>query len=122
MEESKEENIVQDDDKEVTTPELRDNIDVNTDEVTEEKPEIDLELEKNVCEDIEETQEESEEEESQATETEQSTQPMTSRSEDEDKRLEVGFKLSHFSYLKPTFHRMTPRAFLRMLKSGILAQ
>ena len=95
MEESKEENIVQDDDKEVTTPELKDNIDVNTDEVTEEKPEIDLELDKNVCGDIEETQEESEEEESQATETEQSTQPMTNRSEYEDKRLEVCFQLSH---------------------------
>lgn len=119
MEESKEEHILQSEDKEVTTPELEDKIDV-TNEVTEEQPEIDLD--KNVCGDIGETQEESEEEESQGTETEQSTQPMTSRSEDEDKRLEVCFKLSHSSCLKPTFHRMTPRAFLKMLKSGISAQ
>ena len=88
MEESKE-NIVQNEAKEVTTPELEDKIDVDTDEVKEEQPEIDLD--KNICGDVREreNQEESEEEESQGTETEQSTQPMTSRAEDEDKRLEV---------------------------------
>jgi len=88
MEESKEKNIVQNEAKEVTTPELEDKIDVDTEEVTEEQPEIDLD--KNICGDVREreNQEESEEEESQGTETEQSTQPMTSRAEDEDKRLE----------------------------------
>ena len=108
--------------KEVTTPELEDKIDVDTDEVKEEQPEIDLD--KNICGDVREreNQEESEEEESQGTETEQSTQPMTSRAEDEDKRLDVGVKLSIFSSLTPTFHRMTPKAFLKMLKSGISAQ
>ena len=52
MEESKEENNEQSEDKEVTTPELEDKIDV-TNEVTEEQPEIDLD--KNVCGDIGET-------------------------------------------------------------------
>ena len=93
MEDSKDENIVQNEDKDVAKPEIEDTINVKTNEVTEEPPEDDLD--KN----LEETPEESEEEESQRTETEPSTQPMTSRSEDEDKRVEVGIEWSQLSKL-----------------------
>ena len=109
MEDSKDENIVQNEDKDVAKPELEDTIDVKTNEVTEEPPEVDLD--KNIEEDIGETQEESEEEESQGTETEPSTQPMTNRSEDEDKRVEVGIKWPQFSCLKATFYRRTLKVF-----------
>ena len=62
MEESNEENTFQNEDKDVTKPETEDNMNVKTVEVTEEPPEVDLD--KNIEEDIGETQEESEEEES----------------------------------------------------------
>ena len=63
-------------------------LDVSTNMVTEEQQKTDLD--KNIGEDIGDLQEESEEEESQGTETEPTTQPMTSRSEDEERRDEVG--------------------------------
>ena len=102
MEDSKDENIVQNEDKDVAMPEIEDTIDVKTNEVTEEPPEVDLD--KNIEEDIGETQEESEEEESQGTETEPSTQPMTNRSEDEDKRVEVGFGFECSHHNSPYFN------------------
>ena len=66
-------------------------VNISTNKVTEEQQEIDLD--KNIGEDIGELQlhEESEEEESHGTETEPTTQPMTSRSEEEESREEVGF-------------------------------
>ena len=64
-------------------------VNVSTNMVTEEQQEIDLD--KNIGKDIVELQVESEEEESQGTETEPTTQPMTSRSEEEARREEVGF-------------------------------
>ena len=88
MEKSKDEEIVQNGDKNVLKPESDDNVDVSR-EVTEEHPETDLNI-RNIGEDIGDVQEDgSEEEESQATETEPTTQPMTNRSEDDDKRVEV---------------------------------
>ena len=66
-------------------------LDVSTNMVTEEQQKTDLD--KNIGEDIGDLQEESEEEESQGTETEPTTQPMTSRSEDEERRDEVGLDL-----------------------------
>ena len=88
MEKSKDEDIVQNGDQNVLKPESDDKVDVRR-EVTEEHPETDLNI-RNIGEDIGDTQEDgSEEEESQATETEPTTQPMTNRSEDDDKREEV---------------------------------
>merc|ERR1719362_2118746 len=68
----------------VTKPDSE--VDVSTNKVTEEQQELDLD--KNIGKDIVELQEESEEEESQGTETEPTTQPMTSRSEEEARREE----------------------------------
>ena len=88
MEKSKDEDIVQNGDQNVLKPESDDKVDVRR-EVTEEHPETDLNI-RNIGEDIGDVQEDgSEEEESQATETEPTTQPMTNRSEDDDKREEV---------------------------------
>merc|ERR1719362_57945 len=68
----------------VTKPDSE--VDVNTNKVTEEQQELDLD--KNIGKDMGELQVESEEEESQGTETEPTTQPMTSRSEEEERREE----------------------------------
>ena len=88
MEKSKDEDIVQNGNQNVPKPESDDKVDVSR-EVSEEHPETDLNI-RNIGEDIGDTQEDgSEEEESQATETEPTTQPMTNRSEDDDKRVEV---------------------------------
>ena len=88
MEKSKDEDIVQNGDQNVLKPESDDKVDVRG-EVTEEHPETDLNI-RNIGEDIGDVQEDgSEEEESQATKTEPTTQPMTNRSEDDDKRVEV---------------------------------
>jgi len=69
----------------VAMPDSEANVSTNK-VVTEERQEIDLD--KNIGKDIGELQEESEEEESQGTETEPTTQPMTSRSEEEERRDE----------------------------------
>merc|ERR1740129_122638 len=84
MEESNEENTFQNEDKDVTKPEPEDKVGVKIVEVTEEPPDIDLE--KNVVENIGDIQGESKEEESQRTEIEPNTEPMTNSSEDEDNR------------------------------------
>ena len=92
MEKSKDEDIVQNGDQNVPKPESDDKVDVSR-EVSEEHPETDLNI-RNIGEDIGDVQEDgSEEEESQATETEPTTQPMTNRSEDDDKREEVYIEL-----------------------------
>ena len=85
MEESNEENTFQNKDKDVTKPET---FDVKTVEVTEEP--LDIDLEKNVVENIGDIQGE----ESQRTEIEPNTQPMTNHSENEDSKEAVGFKWS----------------------------
>ena len=90
MEESNEENTFQNEDKDVTKPEPEDKVGVKIVEVTEEPPDIDLE--KNVVENIGDIQGESKEEESQMTEIEPNTEPMTNSSEDEDNREAVGLK------------------------------
>ena len=92
MEESNEENTFQNEDKDVTKPETEDKIYVKSVEVTEEPPDIDLE--KNVVENIVDIQGESKEEESQKTEIEPNTKPMSNHTEDEDNREAVGFKWS----------------------------
>ena len=74
--------------EDVTLPDSEIKLDVSTNMVTEEQQKTDLD--KNFREDIGELQEESEEEESRGTETEPTTQPMTSGSEDEERREEVG--------------------------------
>ena len=82
MEESNEENTFQNEVMDVTKPETE----------TEEPPDIDLE--KNVVENIVDIQGESKEEESQKTEIEPNTKPMSNHTEDEDNREAVGFKWS----------------------------
>ena len=110
MEKSKDEDIVQNGDQNVLKPESDDKVDVRR-EVTEEHPETDLNI-RNIGEDIGDVQVDgSEEEESQATETEPTTQPMTNRSEDDDKREEV-HSVSVYLFIfpnEPIFSRMTPR-------------